>query len=1176
MSTEQTTDSHPSRGFLKALAALLALLVLAVTALLLTLRFQPAQLTPVVEAALEYALEREVTVGELVEVKLGRDSYLIARDLAVANPEWAAQPHMGQLDRLDVGVYLPSLWGDGPLIVRDLEIGGLRVDLQTNAEGQGNWEFDFGDEDEETEDEGPLFPVIIQRAHVEGGALSYRGPEQAVELGIDQVTVAVREADALTDLELSGEVNGIPLHMAGVIGPEIALQTGLDLVLDLDARLGDLQLEADGRIADLERLAGADLKLEIKAPRSRPLLDILSLQEVRDGPLSFHGRVIDTGSGLEFSASGFLAEFELKVAGSIEDPAVPDGVDVDIALSGPSMAEAGRIFGVAGLKDVPYDLTGKVQRRGDLLAIRDGKLRAAQGELTISGEMPNFPEIDDWQVTIAGRRLDLSILGPMIGVEGLPTELVDIDGGLSADVAGAEFVDMRVTGENVQMVLNGSLGDPPDYMDSTLEAQFRMADVSVLGPLLGLEQMPAEAVEFSGRLAIYEDGWRLENARLESSQLKLAVEGSMDSLVNPQKLVANVSFNTRDLTATLGDFGVEVSGLKPAAFRISGDVSLVEDGFEIQTIEGNFGDLPFSGSGIMRDTDGFVGSRLALKTVGADLARLVGPLVEQPLPAEPFNLAVKLALAADGIEVSGLQGELGGAQFAAQGLLSDAEALAGSRLSLQASGPDLARFVGPLTDQALPAEPFRLVLDTTYHSPLLSVERLEASLGQHRLTGKLSLKELSEGSSRLSGPLSLEGESLENLLALAGYEVGSEEEHYRLSTTLEADEHHLVLGDLQFAGKHSDLSGRASVQFGDIPNLEARLHSNVLYLPFIMPSQEEIAEAGEQESAASGDESSDFLTPPTKAQMAQRMIPDTELPLDWMKSINAALRYDVNELYLRQDAHARVALDATLQDGALTTRQLAWDGPVSHGEAAVTVDTRPAASRMELHINSSRLPLVWFFAGHGKPTYEAEYRAHLSAEGATLRQVAASLDGALLFRGSGIQVSNQGLDLVMGATLEAVFDRMNPYSVNEAYTELECHAGAIHFDKGLMEMIPGMTFRSDKMDILVSGVVDLRDESLGITFNSRPRKGLGLSAGKAVTPYLKLAGNLSYPFLTVDPEAVVIMGGAAIATGGLSMLAENLWSRWKAATENPCKQIFVIAAKDSSRGYKQRFPEALK
>jgi len=168
-----------------------------------------------------------------------------------------------------------------------------------------------------------------------------------------------------------------------------------------------------------------------------------------------------------------------------------------------------------------------------------------------------------------------------------------------------------------------------------------------------------------------------------------------------------------------------------------------------------------------------------------------------------------------------------------------------------------------------------------------------------------------------------------------------------------------------------------------------------------------------------------------------------------------------------------------------------------------------------------------------------------------MRELSGNLNGALAFQGGGGSLDNNGLDLILGDTLEEVFHRVNPFSESDSKTKIKCVAGAAIAKKGIISIAPGMVMRTMKMDIALAGSVNMLNEKLDITFTTRSRKGIGISAGKVVTPYLKIGGTMANPLLVLDPKGVVLSGSAVVATAGLSILAEGMWDRWVATAKNP-------------------------
>lgn len=61
---------------------------------------------------------------------------------------------------------------------------------------------------------------------------------------------------------------------------------------------------------------------------------------------------------------------------------------------------------------------------------------------------------------------------------------------------------------------------------------------------------------------------------------------------------------------------------------------------------------------------------------------------------------------------------------------------------------------------------------------------------------------------------------------------------------------------------------------------------------------------------------------------------------------------------------------------------------------------------------------------------------------------------------------------------------------------------------------------------------------------------------------------MANPSLALDPKGVALSGGAAVATAGLSILAEGLWDRWIATAKNPCEGLITKISKEDKKAYR--------
>jgi hypothetical protein len=86
------------------------------------------------------------------------------------------------------------------------------------------------------------------------------------------------------------------------------------------------------------------------------------------------------------------------------------------------------------------------------------------------------------------------------------------------------------------------------------------------------------------------------------------------------------------------------------------------------------------------------------------------------------------------------------------------------------------------------------------------------------------------------------------------------------------------------------------------------------------------------------------------------------------------------------------------------------------------------------------------------------------------------------------------------------------------------------------------------MMVVASGTVEFETEKIGVTFRAKPREGVGIGLGTITNSFLALGGTLKSPRITIDPASSAVATGAAVATGGLSLLARGVWDRLSAAS----------------------------
>lgn len=142
---------------------------------------------------------------------------------------------------------------------------------------------------------------------------------------------------------------------------------------------------------------------------------------------------------------------------------------------------------------------------------------------------------------------------------------------------------------------------------------------------------------------------------------------------------------------------------------------------------------------------------------------------------------------------------------------------------------------------------------------------------------------------------------------------------------------------------------------------------------------------------------------------------------------------------------------------------------------------------------------------------------------------------------------NKGGDFVV-----TVFDAINPMRKKTNQTILECAVAYLPINNGMINIRDSVGAETDRLDITLSGSVNLANEALNISIN--PREKSGLTTGLDLGGLVKIEGTLQNPKAGVNKEGVVnsaVSIGLGFLTGGISIAAENAKSL--ATKSQPCK-----------------------
>ena len=148
---------------------------------------------------------------------------------------------------------------------------------------------------------------------------------------------------------------------------------------------------------------------------------------------------------------------------------------------------------------------------------------------------------------------------------------------------------------------------------------------------------------------------------------------------------------------------------------------------------------------------------------------------------------------------------------------------------------------------------------------------------------------------------------------------------------------------------------------------------------------------------------------------------------------------------------------------------------------------------------------------------------------------------------------NTKLDL--DSALDRLAQAANPFRTSDPSTELVCAVVRLPLANGVARVDRSIAMETPKLGISASGTADFGHETLDFTFQPKVRKGIAIDI-TSVADLVRVSGPFAHPAVSVDPVGsakAIASIGAAVGTGGLSMVAQSLFSWADGKGPGPCQ-----------------------
>ncbi len=921
------------------------------------------------------------------------------------------------------------------------------------------------------------------------------------------------------------------------IGPEVRIDR-------FQVDIGASHLTIDGSLPDFRSPKGARLSLRASGPDYGRFNRMLQMPGRLAGPFVTELDLTTDLSGatqvtLNASSSDIKISFEslLSTAENFE------GTSGTLEISGPNIEAIAATRGIDGFPADKFLVTAHVEKVREGYLIREFEAVVDDDVFRFSGQTGEWPfwRGANLDIDISGVDLGASIFAALGQVDRVPNGAFYLRGNVQGQDDRLLLNDLQAAigdAEEYRFQISGSLYPAQDFVDSQVKIRARGASIEALGGLEGIPDMPF-AVEASVRRGV--SNIVFEQGSFKSGAVAVDFSGHIGDKPLDDDMALTFNVSVPSLTEVMAKYDVVVDGLPNGDLLASGSVLKEAGVLAIEELTASISGLSLEASGKIGQLPSFVDTSIDLKLKGEDLSQLWPKITSNGSLAHSFTASASVNVVGNTLQIERLNASFGPAKLKGSLNFNLDPILENGRFDLTVDSPNVRPFFPPTKTASAPQE-VKLKYQGTgnWSDNFWDFERFRLELGE----GHFELRGTIDGpptfeQTDLSVDLLLPHTS--RLSMIAGRELP--DEALRLTGHLIGTREIMSMQDFEMRLGESDLSGRLTMQFDEIPVVSVDLRSTLFDISGYLPE--------------TGTESD-----PESAKSTGKLIPDIPLPLEFLRKFNANLNIDAAELRNGPAKLLHVKLSSSLSSGALTVENYSFEtvrGGHFHLSASLLPNDRDGA---DVLIAAAGEQFVLGILANAQreveklPLYDIE--TELAASGATTRDMAGSLNGYFHIVGRDGLVPAGAMSLFTGDLLSELLRSLNPFAKNDSYNRIECAVLTMDFDHGAASGEPAFVLQTDKLRVFAKADVDLKTEALDVNFRIVPRKGLGISLSGLVNPYIKLTGTLTEPSLILDPEGALVEGGVAVATAGLSILAKGLKDRYL-SDPDPCGTALATA-----------------
>jgi len=681
--------------------------------------------------------------GEL-KIDPGRLSVLTAKNIQISAPAWADNRDLLSIGNLRLALDTGSLFED-IVIIDSLQVDSLQLDLETDANGMGNWISANAQppEDSGSNKTGSNPVVIFKNIQLNNADFRYKNAEKGIEhvlhiASLDQH----QQPDGMLQISLDGDFNSRLVELTTSIGPYANLLGGHDVTFAGNGHFGELRFSGNGLVDDLMAPRRPQFTFEMQGPNIDEITAMLGIDDLGAGGFSLRARGDEINDLYEADINGEIGDIRLSVSAKVSDLSELNELDLNLSVNGPSLGSFTRVFGIENWPDKPFNLKADVDRLGGTLNISNLTLGIGSTELILDALLTNFPHLDASRIKLLISGDDVTQFHELLGISGLATGPFEIHGKLDVSPQEVELIQVEVETSLGRATLSGTLGAAPSYVGSKLHLHLEGHNARTMMSVFNIDALPEKSFRLDTRIETVENGMLIERGVLvtiEDEQLELG--GFLSFSPGSKGTDVEVRFSGQHLNRVLQRI-VGDTEVPDQPYNLSGRVRVVEEGFQLDNVKAELNDIKLAATGLIRPGDQFLGTGVDFQLSGDDFSALgnfavIGDSLDIFVPGQSYQATGNFKIENNGWLLNGVSGRIGKTDLNFDSLISNQPEWAGSNIHFFIKGPDLHALLADQDESDLPLGAFE-----TNGRVLLSADTLsinEFSFETARAHGQIDL-----------------------------------------------------------------------------------------------------------------------------------------------------------------------------------------------------------------------------------------------------------------------------------------------------------------------------------------------------------------------------------------------------------------------------------------------------